>query len=121
MPNPETQPFWDAADRGELLLKHCTACDRPHHYPRSLCPFCFSARTEWTQPSGRGRIYAFSVARRASPAYVVAYVQLDEGPMLLSHIVDCAPEDIHIDQAVEVTFQPDHEARMRPVFKPLAP
>ncbi len=120
MPNFETQPFWDAAENGRLLLKQCTACGKPHHYPRSLCPFCFSDRTDWSHASGRGSVYAFSIARRATPPYVVAYVVLNEGPMVLTHIVDCAPEDVRIGQAVEVAFGQDHEGRTRPFFKPTA-
>lgn len=118
MPNLETQPFWDAVNDGRLLTKHCSECGKPHHYPRSLCPFCFSDKTDWIPSAGAGRIYAFSVARRATPPYVVAYVKMDEGPMVLTNIVDCPLEALHIGQSVEVAFRPDHEGRTRPFFKP---
>ena len=45
-PNPETKRFWDAAGEGKLLVKVCRACGQAHHYPRALCPFCFSDPTE---------------------------------------------------------------------------
>jgi len=121
MSSQETRPFWEGAERGVLLLKHCAACDRPHYYPRDLCPFCFSDRTEWREASGRGRVYSFSVANRASPPYVVAYVRLDEGPMMLTNIVDCPPEAVHIDQPMEVAFAPDAEGQVRPFFRPARP
>src|SRR5271156_1086453 len=88
-PNPETQPYWDAAANGKLLVKKCLACGRPHHYPRSICPHCFSDRTEWTTASGKGTIYSYSVMRRAEVPYVIAYVTLDEGTTMMTNIVDC--------------------------------
>ena len=51
---PETRPFWDAAEEGRLLIKRCTACGQAHHYPRSICPFCLTDRTEWMPVSGGG-------------------------------------------------------------------
>ena len=61
--NPETRPFWDAAAQGKLLIKRCTACGEAHYYPRTICPFCFSDKTEWVEASGKGTIYTFSVMR----------------------------------------------------------
>src|SRR5262249_21907599 len=87
--NPETKPFWDAAAQGRLLIKRCTACDEPHWYPRALCPFCGSERTEWMEASGHGTIYAYSVFRRAQIPYAIAYVTLAEGPTMMTNIVDC--------------------------------
>ena len=77
---PEIRPFWEAARRGKLLLAHCTACDRPHWFPRVVCPLCSSCDIEWREASGRGTVYSVSVARRATPPYALAYVTLDEGP-----------------------------------------
>ena len=77
--NPETQACWDAASQGKLLIKRCAACGESHWYPRALCPFCGSDRTEWQDSAGRGVIYSYSVMRRATPPYVLAYVTLDEG------------------------------------------
>ena len=53
---PELQPLRDAAARGELLLKRCTSCGETHYYPRPICPFCFSAATEWRKAGGGGTI-----------------------------------------------------------------
>jgi uncharacterized protein len=87
--NPETKPFWDAAAQGRLLIKRCTACDEPHWYPRAICPFCGSERTEWMEASGQGTIYSYSVFRRAPIPYAIAYVTLAEGPTMMTNIVDC--------------------------------
>ena len=51
--NPETKPFWDAAAQGRLLVKKCQACGQSHHYPRALCPFCFSDQSIASLPSVR--------------------------------------------------------------------
>jgi len=115
--NPETQPFWDAAAQGRFLVKRCLDCGKAHWYPRSLCPFCFSARTEWQPGSGRGTIYTFSIMRRAPVPYAVAYVTLEEGPSMLTNIVDCDFDAIRIGQAVEVRFSP-FEGGALPVFTP---
>jgi uncharacterized protein len=66
--NPETKPFWDAAAQGRLLIKRCTTCNEPHWYPRAICPFCGSERTEWMEASGHGTIYSYSVFRRLPSA-----------------------------------------------------
>jgi uncharacterized OB-fold protein len=103
--SPETQRFWDAAAQGTLLVKRCTACSEAHHYPRALCPFCGSDRTEWTEASGRGTIYSYSVFRRAPIPYAIAYVTLAEGPTMMTNIVDCDLDAIRIGQAVRVNFK----------------
>ena len=83
--NPETKPFWDAAAQGRLLIKRCTACDEPHWYPRAICPFCGSERTEWMEVSGRGTIYSYEIVAHAiqpgfkeMTPYAVVLVELDE-------------------------------------------
>jgi len=116
--NPELLVFWEAAARHELLVKTCKQCARAHWYPRMFCPFCSSEDTEWRAASGRGKIYAFSEVVRAEPPYVLAYVRLDEGPVLLTNLVDCDPESLKIDQEVKVLFRPAQEGRSFPVFTP---
>ena len=104
--NPETQPYWDACAAGKLLVKRCRACGEHHYYPRALCPFCFSDRTEWTEASGRGTIYSYSVMRRVPVPYALAYVTLEEGPTMMTNIVDCDLDALRVGQAVKVVFKP---------------
>ena len=115
---PETREFWAAAESGQLLLHTCDDCKRPHWYPRALCPLCGSTRLQWLPASGRGTLYAFSTARKATPAYTLAYVKLDEGPTLMTNIVDATPESLKIGMPVTVQFQRAQEGRMMPFFKP---
>jgi len=115
---PDTQPFWDAAAAGRLLVKRCTACGEAHHYPRPLCPFCGSDRTEWREASGRGSVYSYSVMRRAPVPYALAYVTLDEGVTMMTNIVDCDLDAIRIGQAVRVVFKPTEGGPPVPMFTP---
>ena len=116
--NPETRPFWDAAAAGRLLLKRCAACTQPHHYPRVIGPFCGSDRTEWTEATGRGTVYSYSVFRRAPIPYAIAYVTLAEGVTMMTNIVDCDLDAIRIGQPVRVVFNPTEGGPPVPMFTP---
>jgi uncharacterized OB-fold protein len=114
--NPETKPFWDAAAEGRLLVKKCLECGEVHYYPRSICPFCHGGRTEWLPASGRGTIYSYSVMRRAPEPYAIAYVALEEGPKMLTNIVDCAFDDMAVGKAVRLVWQPSEGGPPVPMF-----
>jgi uncharacterized protein len=116
--NVETKSYWDAAAKGQLLVKKCLACGELHFYPRALCPFCFSERTEWVAASGNGTIYSYSVMRRVPEPYAIAYVALDEGPKMLTNIVDCAFDAIHIGLRVKLVFKPSEGGPPVPMFAP---
>jgi uncharacterized protein len=108
MPIPEIHPehreYWDAAADGRLLLKKCSECGEYHYYPRILCPNCMSDKTKWIEACGTGSIYTYSVMRRGTP-YAIAFVTLDEGLKMMTNIVDCDLDKIHIDQRVKVVFK----------------
>ncbi|HLS55209.1 MAG TPA: OB-fold domain-containing protein [Zeimonas sp.] len=116
-PNPETAAFWSAAGEGRLALRYCRSCGRHHHYPRAICPLCMSDATEWRAAAGGGRIHAWSVMRRAPVPYAVAYVELDEGPLMLTNIVNCDLDALRIGQRVTLAFQ-RFEGGALPVFEP---
>ncbi len=116
--NPENKPYWDAAGEGRLLVKRCRACGEAHHYPRALCPFCFSDDTEWQEASGRGTIYSYSVMRRALQPYAIAYVTLEEGPTMMTNLVDCDFDALKIGQSVKVVFTPTDGGPPMPMFAP---
>jgi uncharacterized OB-fold protein len=121
--NSETKPFWDATADGKLLLPRCTACGLVIWYPRAFCPECSSFDVEWFEATGRGTIYSFTVNRRGQGdyrdlAYVLAYVELEEGPRLLTNIVDAEFDKLQIGQAVEVVFHPTPAGPALPRFRP---
>jgi uncharacterized OB-fold protein len=114
---PETEPFWDAASNGKLLYGFCKECNEPHYFPRRLCPFCFSDRVDWKQASGRATIYTFSIMRRSPTGpYAIAYVTLEEGPSLLTNIVDSKLDMIRIGAAVKLVFKPSEGGAPVPFF-----
>lgn len=117
--NIEIQPFWDATAKGQLLLKQCEACGEVHYYPRTICPFCFSDNTVWIEASGHGVIYSYSVIRRAEVPYVIAYVTLQEGPTMMTNIIDCDIDSVRIDMAVKVNFVDTGEGTALPMFTPV--
>ncbi len=117
--NPESKPFWDATAQGKLMIKRCKACGEPHYFPRSICPFCGSDKTEWEQSSGEAEIYTYSIMRKSAVGpYAIGYVTLKEGPSLLTHFVDCDFKDLKIGQKVKVVFQPTDTAPL-PTFTPV--
>ena len=117
--NAESEHFFSAAAQNRLLLKRCGACGRCHYYPRAICPLCGSADTHWTESSGRGEIYSFSVTRRGVPTpTVIAYVRLDEQVSVLTNIVDCDVDRVRIGDKVHVAFRRLDEHYALPVFVP---
>jgi uncharacterized OB-fold protein len=127
--NPEVRPFWDATAQGRLVAPRCTACSGLIWYPRPYCPACGSLSVEWVELSGRGSVYSFTVNRRGQadmPAYreagvyVLAYVELDEGPRVMTNIVDCDPDTVKIGQQVEVVFHDTGAGNALPRFRPAA-
>jgi uncharacterized OB-fold protein len=118
-PTVETQAFWDAASQGRFLIPRCTSCGKAHWYPRALCPFCFSDKTVWEEASGKGRIYTYSVMRRAPEPYAIAYVTLEEGPTMMTNLVQCDFDALRIGQAVKLVFSPTEGGPPVPTFTPV--
>jgi uncharacterized OB-fold protein len=125
--NPEVKPFWDATAEGRLLLPKCEDCQALIWYPRPFCPQCASLRVSWVEASGRGTIYSFTVNRRGtadlpeyrnSGTYVLAYVELEEGPRVMTNIVDCDPDTVRIGQAVTVVFHDTGQGTALARFRP---
>jgi uncharacterized OB-fold protein len=123
---PETEDYWAGCADGVLQLTECADCGLVYHYPRALCPDCFSDDTEWVEVEGTGEIYSFSIQEQmrgwpeeALP-HVIAYVELDDGPRMMTNIVDCDPSDLAIGDRVEVRFVPTDEPDVAiPVFTPV--
>jgi uncharacterized OB-fold protein len=126
--NPEAKPFWDGTAEGRLLLPRCDDCQTVIWYPRPFCPECASLHVSWFEATGRGSIYSFTVNRRGQAdlpdyrdagTYVLAYVELDVGPRVMTNIVDCDPDAVRIGQAVEVVFHDTGQGSALPRFRPL--
>jgi uncharacterized OB-fold protein len=127
--DPASAPYWAAAREGRLLIAKCASCQRVHHYPRALCPHCWSEDVAPVQASGRGTLYTFSTVyvndlepfRQRLP-YVAALVELDEGPRLMTTIEGADPADLRVGMPVVAGFRPvdedDPDSPFLTVFTP---
>jgi uncharacterized OB-fold protein len=129
LPRPSviSQPFWDAAKEGRLVVQACGDCGGVQFPPKPLCANCWSRALEWRTCSGRGAVYTYTVAHRTSTRgfredtpYAVAIVELAEGPRMTSNIVGCLPEDVRIGMPVEAVFDPVTPETTLIKFRPAA-
>jgi uncharacterized OB-fold protein len=115
LPNPlnleVTKPFWEAAKRHELLMPRCQQCNRLFFYPREACPNCLSPDIGWETVSGKGKLYSYTIinqpanpAFRADAPYIYGIVELDEGPRMVTNLVDCPLDEVKVDMPVTVAF-----------------
>lgn len=125
IPTSVSGPFWDAAAASRFMLQRCDDCAGWIFYPRSLCPHCWSSRLSWCDASGRGTVKSFSVIHRPGhPAwsdvtpYTIALIELDEGPTMLSTLVDMPHESVVVGIRVSVKFVPIGKF-MLPMFAPV--
>lgn len=124
-PTPVSQEFWEGARRHELRLQRCTGCGEHIFYPRVVCPSCLSDGLEWVTASGKGKVYSYTVVRRAmhpsfrpDVPYVYAIVELEEGPHMPTNIVGCSHDDVSVDMPVEVVFDDVTEKMTLVKFRP---
>ena len=114
-PDPVTQPFWDGLRRHAPQLQRCAACRTFIFYPRAICPSCGGSALHWEPVSGKGTLYSFTIVHRATVPdfrpdvpYVVALVDLDEGPRLMATLIDVSadadPSQIQIGARVEIVY-----------------
>ena len=120
---PETKHFWDGTAAGELRLQRCRSCAHTYFPPQPFCPGCASDDVEVVVASGFASLYSYVITHRAAPGfeapYVIAEVELDEGPRMLGNLVDVPPdpEQLPLDLALEVTFASFGEITL-PLFRP---
>src|SRR4030095_6799522 len=122
----DTRACWEATKQRELKYQKCNDCDAVVWYPRSHCTSCLSQSLAWHTSSGKGTLYSFSVVRqsyhpffRPRVPYAIAWIDLDEGPRLLSNVVGVKDrgKELAIGQRVVVEWEPYEELAI-PLFKP---
>lgn len=129
VPNPteEMRPFWEGLRRGEFLLLRCRRCGTWRWPPagcREHANDPYLENLTWTRASGQGKVFTFTVQRvQHSPTFPVPYVyaaiELDEGPMMVSNVVNCPPESVHIGLPVRVIVRSITEQYALPLFEPI--
>lgn len=120
-----TEPYWDAANYGRLLVQRCTTCQRFQHYPRPHCTHCGALTMEWTQADGRGVVHTYTVIyRNDAPGfvdelpYVFAIIQLDEGVRMAGNIHHVDPESVYVGMPVRVIFDRASDDLAIPQWEP---
>lgn len=122
-PTALSKPFWDGTREGRLRLQKCRDCGAFRWSPQWLCIACHSENFDWTECSGRGTVYSYTIVERPplpsfEPGYVLAVVELEEGPLMLTNIVDCPREAARIGLPVEVAFEKATEEITLYKFRP---
>ena len=109
----ENRPFWDALKEHVFLVPRCTECGDYNWVPAATCRSCFNRSLRWTEVSGRGSLYSYTVVRRGPGAwqedvpYVVAMVELEENPrplIVMGNLVDGEVDLLEIGMPVEITY-----------------
>lgn len=107
---PESREFWEGIERGDFLLNRCADCEAVIWYPRRMCNNCGSTNLNKFTASGRGTIYTYTINYRGeglyrdSAPYVLAYVELAEGPRVLTNVIDSDLERVAVGAAVELVL-----------------
>lgn len=118
------EAWWSAAQDRRLMVNTCRSCGRTSLYARPFCPHCWHDDVELIQATGRARLYTWSVIHKnaapfaARTPYVLAMVDLEEGPRLMTVVEDCRDEELRADMNLVVAFREDADGFVVPVFHP---
>ena len=124
-PTGDTQIYWEGCRQNRLLLQHCGDCGQFQFYPRMMCTGCMSDRIGWQEAKGVGHVISYTVIRRAisedyaaKVPYILALIKLEEGPTMMSNLIECAVDDVSVKLPVEVVFEKWSEEISIPLFRP---
>jgi uncharacterized OB-fold protein len=124
VPTPDTRSFWEGAARKELLIQRCDDCEKAYFPPRHFCPRCGGSKVTTLKASGKAKLYSYVITQRPAPGFVgpyaIAVVELEEGPRMMTNIVDCpqTPEELILDMPLRVVFEKHTDTISLPLFRP---
>ena len=123
-----TRPYWAAAREGRLVVQQCPACGQLWHPPLPRCPNCHHAELAWREVAGTGTVYTYTVVTHPTHIaladrvpYVVAIVELTEGPRVVTGITGCEPRDVRAGMPVRARFVPVSPDITLPWFEVVPP
>ena len=131
LPNPApmvtstTEAFWKSTSEGRFILQRCDACDLVVWFPRKHCPECWSENLATFDASGEGTVYSYTIIRKVANEYkqatpfVVAYVELAEGPRIMTNIVGCDVDSVRVGMPVAIEFHDTGEGNALYRFHPV--
>lgn len=124
-PDAESQPFFDGANRGVLMIKQCNACKVKLHPTTEFCPECLGDDLGWVEASGKGTLHTFGLMHQnyhpaftAELPYNVSVVELEEGPRLNTNVVGIDDDKLEVGMALEVVFEQFEGGVKLPKFQP---
>jgi hypothetical protein len=119
--DPISGPFWEFCRGHELRIQRERPTGRWLFPPRPA----YAGDYEWAKVSGGGRVFSFVVVRSPTlPAFerkvpfVIAVVELEEGPRLVGNILECPVEEVRSGMAVDVVFEDLTERVTLPQWRP---
>ena len=119
----ESQPYWDGLREGRFMLQHCAACGKVRHYPRPVCPHCFSMDSEFKPAPLSGTLHTWTVCHhpfnfffKAQSPFIVALVDMDAGVRINAPLRGVAESDLKIGQKVTLAFEPVTQEITLPYF-----
>lgn len=123
-PSPDTEPYWDGLKAGRLMLQACGQCGKVRHYPRPVCPHCWSLEARWTEARGTGRVHSWTVTHHAfhhgwkgELPVTLLTVDLNEGVRMQAAMRGAPPPGgLRIGLPVRVAFEPATKDVTLPVF-----
>lgn len=123
--NSDTRPFWEGCREHLLKIQQCADCGLLRWPPGYVCPGCLSQESQWIAARGKARVYTFAVYHVAyhpgfqeELPYVVAVVELAEGPRMMTNIIGCDPGAVYCDMPVEVAWDDVDDWFSIPRFRP---
>jgi uncharacterized OB-fold protein len=126
VPDNISRTFWENAKAHKLLLQRCRDCGTYQSFPQSCCRRCLADNPEWIESSGKGKVYSFTIIHRPPShsfeedvPYIVAIIELDEGPRLMSNIIEAKPDEVQVNMRVEVIFDDINSMISLPRFRPI--
>ena len=122
-PTQLSRPHWEGCREGRLLVQRRASCGEYVFIPQPICTRCQSEALEWVESTGRGTLYSYTIVHRPQRPefdvpYTVVIVELEEGWHMLSHLVECEPENIAVGMPLDVTFRPMSGEITLPLFRP---
>jgi len=122
--DPIMRPFWEGARAGKLMQQRDRVTGVVHWPPKPLY-WKGGNRLEWFEASGRGQVYSYVVgyepflpAFRHLLPHIMVLVQLEEGPRLVGHMVNCRPDRMAFGMQLRVVFKRLTDLVTLPVWEP---
>ena len=114
------------AQRYRLEGTKCTQCGSLFFPPQQICRNCKSRELQTYAFAGRGKIYTYSVVYNAPlqfkeyVPYIVALIDLDEGPRITAQIVDTGPPTCVTEEQKANDFNIEIGSKVKCVFRKIS-